>query len=37
MLVELLVNESSESKYIHRVSDFFQDWWAEVTHGGKNG
>ena len=20
-----------------RVSDFFQDWWAEVTHGAKNG
>ena len=20
-----------------RASDFFQDWWAEVTHGAKNG
>ena len=20
-----------------RTSDFFQDWWAEVTHGAKNG
>ena len=19
-----------------RASDFFQDWWAEVTHGAKN-
>ena len=19
------------------ASDFFQDWWAEVTHGAKNG
>ena len=24
-------------KYLHRASDFFQDWWAEVTHGTKNG
>ena len=22
---------------ICRASDFFQDWWAEVTHGAKNG
>ena len=21
----------------NRASDFFQDWWAEVTHGSKNG
>ena len=21
----------------HRASDIFQDWWAEVTHGAKNG
>ena len=21
----------------YRASDFFQDWWAEVTHGAKNG
>ena len=21
----------------HRASDFVQDWWAEVTHGAKNG
>ena len=21
----------------HRASDFFQDWWAKVTHGAKNG
>ena len=20
-----------------RASDFFQDWWAEVTHGAKKG
>ena len=20
-----------------RASDFFQDWWAKVTHGAKNG
>ena len=20
-----------------RASDFFHDWWAEVTHGAKNG
>ena len=20
-----------------RAYDFFQDWWAEVTHGAKNG
>ena len=20
-----------------RASDFFQDWWAEVTHGANNG
>ena len=20
-----------------RASDFFQDWWDEVTHGAKNG
>ena len=27
-------------KLIHatcRASDFFQDWWAEVTHGAKYG
>ena len=23
--------------YKGRASDFFQDWWAEVTHGAKNG
>ena len=23
--------------YIIRASDFFQDWWAKVTHGAKNG
>ena len=23
--------------YIYRASDFFQDWWAEVTYGAKNG
>ena len=23
--------------HISRASDFFQDWWAEVTHGAKNG
>ena len=22
---------------ISRASDFFQDWWTEVTHGAKNG
>ena len=22
---------------ITRASDFFQDWWAEVTNGAKNG
>ena len=22
---------------ISRSSDFFQDWWAKVTHGAKNG
>ena len=21
----------------YKASDFFQDWWAEVTHGVKNG
>ena len=21
----------------YSASDFFQDWWAEVTHGAKNG
>ena len=21
----------------YRTSDFFQDWWAKVTHGAKNG
>ena len=21
---------------LHRASDFFQDWWAEVSHGAKN-
>ena len=26
----------TESDY-YRASDFFQDWWAEVTHGAKNG
>ena len=23
--------------YWYRASDFFQDWWAKVTHGAKNG
>ena len=23
--------------YRSRASDFFQDWWAEMTHGAKNG
>ena len=22
---------------MHRLSDIFQDWWAEETHGAKNG
>ena len=22
---------------VSRASDFFQDWWTEVTHGAKNG
>ena len=22
---------------LHRASDFFQDWWAKVTHEAKNG
>ena len=25
------------STHVSRASDFFQDWWAEVTHGAKNG
>ena len=27
----------SKSYYIYMASDFFQDCWAEVTHGAKNG
>ena len=22
---------------VNRASDFFQEWWAKVTHGAKNG
>ena len=25
------------SRGSYRASDFFQDWWAKVTHGAKNG
>ena len=27
----------SQASYLPRASDFFQDWWAEMTHGAKNG
>ena len=27
----------SVSKFVIRASDFFRIWWAEVTHGAKNG
>ena len=26
-----------KSSTLPRASDFFQDWWAEVTHGAKKG
>ena len=30
--------ERSNKKYhTCKASDFFQDWWADVTHGAKNG
>ena len=28
---------AKETAYNYRASDFFQDWWAAVTHGAKNG
>ena len=28
---------SCPGRNVCRASDFFQDWWAEVTHGAKNG
>ena len=31
----IVSNQKTES--ISRASDFFQDWWAEMTHGAKNG
>ena len=27
----------SQINQIYRASDFFQDWWAKVTHVAKNG
>ena len=32
-----LYNESGIIDCTHKASNFFQDWWAEVTHGAKNG
>ena len=26
-----------QNEALFRASDFFQDWWAEVIHGAKNG
>ena len=28
---------SADSLFRCRASDFFQDWWAQVTNGAKNG
>ena len=36
----LCIDKTSSSIGFHkksRASDFFQDWWAEVTHGAKTG
>ena len=32
----LLLWVKYSSYTLTRASDFFQDWWAEVTHGAKN-
>ena len=34
-LVLTLASQGKPCNY--RASDLFQDWWAEVTHGAKNG
>ena len=31
------IEDGWKGGHITRASDFFQDWWAEVTHGAKNG
>ena len=36
LLVEMSTQHLLQVYYI-RASDFFQDWWAVVTHGAKNG
>ena len=32
----LYLGEVGRKRRPIRASDFFQDWWAEVTHGAKN-
>ena len=31
------MQKEMENILIYRASDFFQDWWVEVTHGAQNG
>ena len=31
------VNKHECTSIDFRASDFYQDWWAEVSHGAKNG
>ena len=32
---EIYMDSDAKNLSFHRASDFFQDWWAEVTHGAK--
>ena len=36
ILTSKSASRSTAFKNGYRASDFYQDWWAEVTHGAKN-